>query len=312
MRTKAIAEAKIKTDKVDARTLAQLLAADFIPEVWIPDELTRRLRRQIAQRAALVRQQTQLRNRIHGILLRNLCSAPVTDLFGVAGRRWLAELALPSEERAQVDAIGRLLEPIAAEIAACERTLAAQALGDPRALRLMTLPGIGAISALAIAGVVGDVRRFPRPNKLASYLGLDPKVRQSGAARRTRGTSAARGKPTPGGCSSRRPMPRRACRARCVRSSIASARAAAIRSRSSPSHASFRSWPGICSAGSASTAWRDRAWSLASAASSSSPRGHRTRGVGTDPDQRSRSAARPSVPFSTRPKQRTVPSSRVG
>ena len=85
-RTTAIAGAKIKTDTVDALTLAQLLAADCIPPVWIPAAPTRRLRRQIAHRAALVRQQTQLRNRVHRILLRNRCSASLTDVFGVAGR----------------------------------------------------------------------------------------------------------------------------------------------------------------------------------------------------------------------------------
>ena len=97
LRTRAIADAKIKTDKVDAQVLAQLLAADFIPEVWVPDEATRRLRRQVAHRAALVRQQTQLRNRAHAILLRNLVSSPHSDLFSLAGRHWLAEVR--SEER---------------------------------------------------------------------------------------------------------------------------------------------------------------------------------------------------------------------
>ncbi len=180
LRTKAIADAKIKTDKVDAEVLARLLAADFIPEVWVPDEPTRRLRRQVAQRAALVRQRTQLRNRIHAILLRNLVTAPVSDLFGIGGLRWLAGVVLPAEERAQLDAVLRLLVPIAAEIAGCDAALAAVALAEPRALRLLTLPGIGAATALAIVAVTGDIGRFPRPNKLVSYLGLDPKVRQSG------------------------------------------------------------------------------------------------------------------------------------
>jgi transposase len=89
MKTRAIAEAKVKTDKVDAAVLAQLLAADFIPEVWVPDEATRALRRQVAHRASLVSQRTALRNRIHGILHRNLVEAPGTDIFGKAGRRWL-------------------------------------------------------------------------------------------------------------------------------------------------------------------------------------------------------------------------------
>jgi transposase len=180
LRTKAIADAKVKTDKVDAQVLAHLLAADFIPEVWVPDGRTRQLRRQVAQRAALVRQQTQLRNQAHAILHRNLVAAPMSDLFGVAGRRWLAEVALPFEERAHLDATLRVLGPVAAEIQTCDQALAAIVLAEPQALRLLTLPGIGAASALAIVAVSGDIHRFPRANKLVSYLGLDPRVRQSG------------------------------------------------------------------------------------------------------------------------------------
>lgn len=180
LRTRAIASAKVKTDEVDARVLAQLLAADFIPEVWVPDAATRRLRRQVAHRAALVRQRTQLRNRIHAVLHRNLVSAPVSDLFGAGGLRWLAAVELPEEERAQVDAGLRLLGPVDAEIAAVDRELATVALAQPRALRLLTLPGIGATTALALVAVIGDVGRFERPTKLVSYLGLDPRVRQSG------------------------------------------------------------------------------------------------------------------------------------
>lgn len=180
LRTKAIAEARIKTDKVDALTLAQLLAADFVPEVWAPDEETRRLRREVAGRAALVRQRTQVRNRIHAVLNRCLEDAPVTDLFGVAGRAWLDEVALPEDERAQVGAALRVHEAIETEIALFEQRLAKVALADERVERLMTIPGIGPTSALALVAVIGDVSRFGRPGKLVSYLGLDPKVRQSG------------------------------------------------------------------------------------------------------------------------------------
>jgi transposase len=180
LRTRAIADAKIKTDKVDALTLAQLLQADFIPEVWMPDPATRRLRREVSQRAALVRQRTQVRNRVHAVLHRALVDAPLSDLFGPAGRAWLAEVALAAEERAHVEAALRVHEALEAEIALLDRELAQTALADERVERLMSIPGVGAVNALALVAVIGDIRRFPEPRKLVSYLGLDPKVRQSG------------------------------------------------------------------------------------------------------------------------------------
>ena len=180
MRTRAIASAKVKTDKIDAKVLAQLGAADFLPEVWAPDEVTRALRRRVAHRSSLVVQRTRLRNQIHAVLTRNLIDAPVTDVFGQGGRRWLGQIELPEHEREQVDSDLRLHDALDQEIEIIERQLAKQALADPRVRRLMTIPGVGAITALALIAVIGDVTRFPDPRHLVGYLGLDPRVRQSG------------------------------------------------------------------------------------------------------------------------------------
>lgn len=180
LRTRAIADAKIKTDKVDARVLAQLLAADFIPEVWVPDPAIRALRRRIAQRRALVQQRTRLRNQIHAVLIRSLLSCPYRDLFGRGGRHWLDEQSLAEDERASVDSALRLHDALEAEVARVDRGLAQTALADPDAQRLCTITGIGAVTALAICSLVGPISRFPRPNKLVGYLGLAPTVRQSG------------------------------------------------------------------------------------------------------------------------------------
>ena len=180
MKTRAIAEAKVKTDKVDAAVLAQLLAADFIPEVWVPDEATRALRRQVAHRASLVSQRTALRNRVHGILHRTLVEAPGTDIFGKAGRRWLEAAPLPADEVDQVRSALRLMDALELEIEEVEKRLAGHALQDKDVRRLMTIPGVGLTTAVALVAVIGDVKRFPRPNQLVGYLGLDPKVRQSG------------------------------------------------------------------------------------------------------------------------------------
>lgn len=180
MKTKAIASAKVKTDKVDAKTLAELGAADFLAEIWVPDRETRALRRRCAHRAALVRQRTGLRNQVHAILARNLVSLEVTDVFGKKGRRLLSEASLPEHEREQVESVLRLHDALCEEVGQVERRLARVALDSAEVRRLMTIPGVGSITALGIVSTIGDVARFESARKLVGYLGLDPMVRQSG------------------------------------------------------------------------------------------------------------------------------------
>ncbi len=180
LRTKAIASAKRKTDDIDAATLAELLAADYLPPVWQPDEATRRLRRLVSHRAGLVHDRTAVRNRVVAVLSRQLLRSPVTDLFGVRGRAWLGSLELAPDERLTVDAALRIDAVLSEQVAAVERAIAEAVLDDPRARRLLTIPGIGLVIAASILAVVGDIDRFDRPAKLVSYLGLDPRVRQSG------------------------------------------------------------------------------------------------------------------------------------
>jgi transposase len=180
LRTRAIADAKTKTDTIDAATLAQLLAADYLPAVWQPDAATRALRRRVAARAALVVERTRLRNRISAVLARNLVTCPWSDTFGKGGLAWLATLALPDDEREQVDATLRLLDGLAIEIDAAEAGIARVLVDDAGVRHLLTIPGIGPHTAAGLVALIGDVRRFSRPNKLVGYLGLDPIVRQSG------------------------------------------------------------------------------------------------------------------------------------
>jgi len=171
-----------KTDKLDARTLAQLLAAGFLPEVWTPDERTRALRRRISRRAQLVRQRTREKNQIHAILIRNLkARPPVTDLFGVQGRKWLSGQGLPDDEREMVEACLRGIDFLDREVAAIERALAELVLASPEMCRLMTLPGVNFVTAAGLLAAIGDAKRFPTARHLVSYLGLDPRVRQSGS-----------------------------------------------------------------------------------------------------------------------------------
>jgi transposase len=180
---RAITEAKVKTDRHDARTLARLLAAGLLRGCWLPDDDTRALRRRLARRAQLVRQRTRAKNEVHAVLMRNLKGRPpVTDAFGKRGRAWLAELELPGDERQTVDGCLRQIDFLDAEIAILERVIAQRALASAEIKRLMTVPGVSLMTAATFIAAVGEIRRFHDPCKLVSYLGLDPKVRQSGIA----------------------------------------------------------------------------------------------------------------------------------
>ncbi len=179
---KGITRAGAKTDKIDARTLAKLLAGGFLPAIWLPDEQTRILRRRISARAQLVRQRTRAKNQVHATLIRNLKGKPpVSDLFGVRGRRWLAAQDLPADEHETIAACLRQIEFLDGEVAMVERTLAEQVLASPEMRRLLTLPGVNFVTAAALITAVGEIGRLPTARHLASYLGLDPRVSQSGA-----------------------------------------------------------------------------------------------------------------------------------
>jgi transposase len=179
---KGITRAGAKTDKIDARTLAKLLAGGFLPAVWLPDEQTRILRRRISARAQLVRQRTRAKNQVHATLIRNLRGKPpVSDLFGTRGRRWLAEQELPTDEQETVAACLRQIEFLDREIALVERGLAEQVLASTEMRRLLTLPGVNFVTAAALLAAIGDIGRFPTARQLVSYLGLDPRVSQSGS-----------------------------------------------------------------------------------------------------------------------------------
>ena len=182
MKTRAIAEAKVKTDKVDAKILAQLLAADYLPAVWMADEPTQALRRQVARRAHIVRQRTRLKNQVQSILHRNLVpKPPAADLFGIKGRCWLSNQPLPPDEELAVQALLRQLDFHGQELRIIDASLGRIGIERAEVKRLMTIPGVDATVALSIVAAVGEFHRFPRPEQLVSYLGLNPRVRQSGS-----------------------------------------------------------------------------------------------------------------------------------
>ena len=178
-----IRQARAKTDRLDARTLARLLAAGELDAVWAPDEWTRIMRRRLSRREQLVRSRSRAKNEIHAVLMRRLKGRPpVSDLFGVKGRRWLGGLEFPVEEQETVDGCLRHIEFLDQEIAEVERRIATEALDSAEIRRLMTVPGVNVIAAATFMAAVGDIRRFRTQRQLVGYLGLDPKVRQSGIA----------------------------------------------------------------------------------------------------------------------------------
>ena len=178
---RAAAKGRAKTDRVDARLLARLLAAGFLGEVWTPDEQTRARRRLVSRRAQLVRQRTREKNQVHAVLMRSLSGKPpMSDVFGVRGRAWLARLELPLDERLTVDGCLRHIDMLNDEVALVEQAIAVDALASPEMRRLLTIPGVNAVTACALVGAIGDISRFPTPGHLVGYLGLDPRVNQSG------------------------------------------------------------------------------------------------------------------------------------
>ncbi|MCA1699164.1 MAG: IS110 family transposase [Actinobacteria bacterium] len=164
-------------------TLARLLAAGELDAVWVPDEWTRAMRRRLSRRSQLVRARTRAKNEIHAVVIRRLQGRPpVSDVFGVTGRRWLAALELPDDERETISGCLRHVDFLDREVGELDRAIAGQALGNDQVLRLMTVPGVSVITASTFVAAIGDIHRFHSARQLVGYLGLDPKVRQSGNA----------------------------------------------------------------------------------------------------------------------------------
>jgi transposase len=190
-----IAEARTKTDVIDAAVLARLYASGFLPEIWVPDRRTLALRRQVTRRNQIVRQRARLKTIIQSILHAHLVPpCPHADLLGPKGRAWLLAQALPADEG---DAVARHLrehDRLSDDLRVVERELARDALADPDARRLMTIPGVDMVVAVGLLAAIGPVTRFEGPDKLVSYLGLNPTVHQSGEGRPRHGRISKQGR----------------------------------------------------------------------------------------------------------------------
>lgn len=179
MKTKAIAEAKVKTDKVDAEVLAQLLRCDYLPSVWVPDATTRSLRQLTSRRERLASERTRLKNRIQSVLAGMLVPVPIKTLFSQMGQQWLADCELPADQRGLIESDLRLIEAVDKEIEILETALRKEAWKDPRVRLLMTIPGVDYCTALTLIAALGDPSRFEDGDHAAGYLGLTPSIKQS-------------------------------------------------------------------------------------------------------------------------------------
>lgn len=180
-KVRMIAEAKVKTDKIDAGHLAQLLRADLIPAAYIPPKRTRQGKTILRQRMFLVRLRTMVKNRIQVLLDRlHLPKPAVTDLFGKAGTNYLRKLLIDgpdgkllSEDLELLELLNRLIRETEGEI----RIFLAE---DQRITLARTIPGLGEILAALVTLEIDAIDRFASPKKLAAYAGLVPSTFSSG------------------------------------------------------------------------------------------------------------------------------------
>jgi transposase len=169
-----------KTDKVDARVLAELSFRDLVPAIWLPGERLRSERELSRFRLHLVKHRTSLKNRIHATLLTFGHQRPVSDLFATKGRRLLEQLEIPEPWQGNVRAGLVLIDDLDRRINEIEARLQRAGADHPYVPLLLTVPGIGWVLGYTIAAEIGEINRFATAKQLVSYTGLCPRVKQSG------------------------------------------------------------------------------------------------------------------------------------
>ena len=186
-KTRIIGEAKVKTDKIDSRILAQLLRADFLPTSFIADPKTRDDREWLRHRIYLVRIQTSIKMRIHCLIDKYNIRHDFSDLFGKEGIEFLKSLKLPERTQRSLEGLLRVLEFLREELRPIRNEIIASAKEEEAARLLESLPGFGYFSALLFLKEIGTIERFPSAKKLAAYSGLVPGISSSGGKTQTRG-----------------------------------------------------------------------------------------------------------------------------
>lgn len=184
LKVKAIASARIKTDKIDAATLAHLLRSNLVPEAYIPTRATRELRETLRYRAWLVATRAGVKSKIRSVLLKFGLDCPYADVLGKKAQAWVRAVALPEAYRAELAGFLAVAATLTTLCAQVDARLSQVVTVTPDAERLLTIPGVGVYSALLILSELGTVTRFPDPKHLCSYAGLVPSTYQSGGTTR--------------------------------------------------------------------------------------------------------------------------------
>ena len=180
LKTKAIASARIKNDKIDSKVLAHLLRADLLPLSYVPQWNVRMQRELLRYRASLVRIQTGIKNKVHAILAKNNITHDFSDLFGKQGKDFLSSLSVSEMYRMALNGYLLILDELEQQIKAVNKRIRNSVRNDEKAKLLMTVPGVGYYSALLIRSEIGDINRFPSAKKLCSYAGVIPSTYASG------------------------------------------------------------------------------------------------------------------------------------
>ncbi len=180
MANKVISTSKVKTDKVDALSLANLHAVNYIPDIWQPDFEIAALRRLIAYHQSISRQKVLVKNRIHAVLQRNLVpDADYYDRFCRKARKYLLNVSLPQDEKQQMKEEIALLDCLEKRTGAIMKRIAKRVVNDADVRRLLTITGIGLFNAVTLKSAIGNIQRFDSPKKLVGYFGLGSAIYQS-------------------------------------------------------------------------------------------------------------------------------------
>ena len=179
VRTRAIAAARVKTDAVDAKTLAHLLRADLLPEAYVAPRELRDLRELLRHRIALTGMRSAVKNRVHAILAKHGVTRQHSDLFGAGGREFLEALQLREAPRRRLNSLLALIDDFDREIEATSKEIEQRAKADDRIDVLTQIRGVGRDTAMLIIAEVGAIERFPDARHLCAWAGLTPTVRSS-------------------------------------------------------------------------------------------------------------------------------------